>query len=171
MTPDRAPYPPDPRYSVTRDGRVFRDVGWHRAPPRELRQYDSKRGYLRVQLQDGFANVHQMVALAFLPNPEGKPEVAHNNGRKHDNRVNNLRWATRQENCDDMAVHGTRVRGETHPTRILSEQEVAEIRAIVVGKTPRVRPYHREVAVVYGITRECITRIANGNRWQHAASR
>jgi hypothetical protein len=168
---ERRPYPPDTRYSVTDDGRVFRDVRIGRAKPRELTQYDSKRGYLRVQFEGEFHSVHQMVAVTFIPNPEGKPEVAHRDGVKHHNAKTNLRWATRKENSDDMDVHGTRLRGDNHPSRILSEVEVLAIYKAVRNKRPRAHPYHREIADQFGVTRECVTRIANDQRWVHATSR
>lgn len=42
--------------------------------------------------------LHRLVALAFIPNPDNKPEIDHINRDKSDNRVINLRWATRLEN-------------------------------------------------------------------------
>lgn len=40
----------------------------------------------------------QIVAKAFIPNPENKPHVDHINTIRHDNRVENLRWVTDFEN-------------------------------------------------------------------------
>ena len=44
-------------------------------------------------------SIHRLVAEAFIPNPESKPEVDHIDRDGLNNKLDNLRWATRSENC------------------------------------------------------------------------
>ena len=90
-----------PRYLVYQDGRVWSKIG----KGQFLKHAVTKDGYHRVALAlDGkkkFFSVHRLVAQAFIPNPDNKPEVDHWNQNTHDNRLENLRWATHSENMQN----------------------------------------------------------------------
>lgn len=45
-------------------------------------------------------SVHRLVAQAFLPNPDGLPEVNHKDENTLNNDVSNLEWCTRQYNIE-----------------------------------------------------------------------
>lgn len=61
-----------------------------------------KRGDSRVSLwKDGKEKtflVHRLVAMAFLPNPKNKKTVNHIDGDPINNQLENLEWATYEEN-------------------------------------------------------------------------
>lgn len=57
-----------------------------------------KDGYIFVTLNGKQIPLHRLVATAFIPNPENKPEINHKDGNKQNNFVNNLEWCTRSEN-------------------------------------------------------------------------
>lgn len=64
--------------------------------------FKDSSGYQRVGLcihsKQKWFLVHRLVAQAFIPNPDEKPEVDHINCDRCDNRVENLRWVTSKEN-------------------------------------------------------------------------
>lgn len=61
-----------------------------------------KHGYRNVYIQDNAGinhmyAVHRLVAQAFVPNPNNKPQVDHIDSNPENNKATNLRWVTQEE--------------------------------------------------------------------------
>ena len=108
--------------SVSPNGAVYRDGVL-------VKQYKLPHGYWIVNYPKKAARVHRLVAMAFIDNPLGKPEVNHIDGDKGNNSIENLEWCTRKENMAHAFSTGLcSVReGEASPAAKLSDQEISEI--------------------------------------------
>ncbi len=64
----------------------------------------TEKGYLKVNLSRGGVShtrrVHKVVCEHFVANPGNKPQIDHIDCDKANNRADNLRWCTNQENLD-----------------------------------------------------------------------
>lgn len=105
------------RYTTCRSGKKQMVIGKVRA------QWVSN-GYKCVSLCNGgdkkFMQVHRLVALNFIPNPESKPQVNHIDGNKHNNHVDNLEWATQDENMSHAVSMGLIQKGEAKRQSMLA---------------------------------------------------
>lgn len=89
-------------YEISNLGNV-KSLNYNRTKKEKiLKPRKDKKGYLYVMLYKNKYgknfSIHRLVAQAFIPNPENKPEVDHINTIKDDNRIDNLKWATHIEN-------------------------------------------------------------------------
>jgi hypothetical protein len=182
--------PSAPMYDVSSFGRVRSWVqkggplstrGSRRALPTMLRQQPRGRDrksldpYLVVELHQKPFQVHRLVLLAFMgPCPDGH-EAAHGNGRRSDNRLSNLTWATKAKNTADKYIHGTdpktiatarpdRVaRGEQTGHAKLTTSQVREIRQMYPGRQMR------EIAAIFGVSSSLVSCIILRKSWRHVA--
>lgn len=73
--------------------------------------------------------VHRLVLAAFRG--ESDLQCRHLNGKKSDNRLENLAYGTAKENADDMLQHGTRLFGERHQNSKLTVKQVLEVKRLL----------------------------------------
>jgi hypothetical protein len=92
-------------YKVSSDGQVFSIKS-----NRNLKPCKTPDGYLFHRLyKDRKVSIfreHRLVAIAFIPNTENKPQVNHKNGIKTDNSIENLEWVDQFENMQHALNNG-----------------------------------------------------------------
>ncbi len=132
-------------------------------PPKVFRITDNGNGYKKVALNYNSAiknfYLHRLIASAFLPNPDNKPQVNHKTTGlgKFDNRVEHLEWCTEKHNITDAHKNGQmRNRSELNTTTKHSDEYIADMyrRYKDTGKVG-------ETAREFGVPRTTLSSIVN----------
>ena len=152
----------NPNYSVSNTGLVRND-----RTGKVLKNQLNSHGYHVVSLGKGNTkSVHSLVALAFLNAPtEQQTEVAHNDGTRTNNCVDNLRWATKTENQQDRIIHNTTNRGEKGGLAKLTNSQVVDIRKLMQST----KINNCELGRMYDMSYESIRAIRHNQSYKEAA--
>ena len=91
-------------YQVSNLGQVKRLSNNKYTREKMLKPRKGKSGYLQVILSEKgnikSKYVHQLVASAFIPNPNNYIEINHKDENKENNNFENLEWCTHKYNCN-----------------------------------------------------------------------
>jgi hypothetical protein len=131
-----------------------------------LKPNPDKNNYLHVILYKNkikhTKNIHRLVAIAFIPNLKGLPDVNHIDGNKFNCHVNNLEWCTKSYNSkhayDNNLISAI---GEKNGQAKLTDKEVIEIRELK-GKFSQ-----QKISEMFGVSRQLISFIHLRKNWTH----
>jgi hypothetical protein len=106
------------------------------------------------------------------PPPTPKHEACHKNGKRDDDRITNLYWGTKKQNAADQERHGTRIRGDRHPSRTRPERlrrgDTHPQSKVPDAELPTVRKLRAEgwsqkrIAERYGVTQAWVSLFLSG---------
>lgn len=106
-------------------------------------------------------NVHRLVAIAFLPNPNNLPYVNHIDGNKLNNCDDNLEWSTEVHNSNHSYNMGLSASGSSSHYAKVSERTVAEI--IHINNTTNLT--YAIIGQVFGVCAESVSNMCRGKSW------
>ena len=90
-------------YIIYPDGRI-----WSNKLNREIKSTINNAGYYVVGLTNNKKRklylLHRLLAIHYIDNPENKPCVDHIDRVKTNNSLDNLRWVTHLQNCQNWGV-------------------------------------------------------------------
>lgn len=151
----------DGKYQISNTGKV---KSFANITPRLLKQRISKDGYvwyvLQINGKGKTMRANRLVAKAFIPNPFNKATVNHIDGNKLNNTVENLEWATKEEQMKHAYNLGLKkpVQGTLQGSSVLTKEQVLEIRRIYKSHSKEfgMLPLAKEYGVSVSTINKCV---------------
>lgn len=157
------PVPEHDGYYASDDGRI---LSAKRKNPIIMKPMVSKDGHQYVFMyENGNMKkvwVHRAVLSAARGKEEKELECRHLDDNPWNNNVANLEWGTRLENTSDKIRNGGLPIGERSGSHKLTETQVLEIREKFSGDKSST-----DLSEEYGISKNSILKIVNGETWKH----
>ena len=129
-----------------------------------LKAWSDTGGYQTVELKDKAHLVHRLVGIAFIPNPENKPDINHKDGIKSHNHSYNLEWCTESENLSHayQVLGRPTLQGVKNHFSKLAEFDVKVIRILdIYGMSSKT------IAEIYHVDYSTIRLIIKRKTWKH----
>lgn len=98
-----------PEYWIGTDGKVYSEKSKSFLTPHEVGTYTKYYTYrLSKDGRQYNKSIHRLLAEAFIPNPDGLPEIDHIDRNGMNNALENLRWVSRLENLNNKIFNPTK---------------------------------------------------------------
>lgn len=103
-------------------------------PERQIAYYVNSQGYIatKIKINGKFKtkSAHRLIAEAFIPNPDNKPQINHIDNNRKNNSIENLEWVTAKENIHHCIRQKRNPIGEKHGSAVLTEYDVKIIKRL-----------------------------------------
>jgi len=149
-------------YKITKSGEVI-----SQKTGKEIKSRRNEFGYYTVFIRNSAGEyktmkVHRLVAMAYLSNPEGLPEVNHIDGDKGNNNHHNLEWVSSKRNKEHAWENGLYShKCENHYGTDLTENDVRKVCELLVDGYR-----NSDVSSMTGVSRHTVTNIKNKRVWK-----
>lgn len=151
-----------PNYEINKLGQIRNKIKGNLLTP-----FKTTNGYLRVRISNkGVYQLHYLVALHFIHNPNNYKEINHINGNKLDNSINNLEWSNRSLNMihayEKSLAKNTfkNNKGENHYNSKLKKQDIIKIKEMLNNNITQ-----KEISILFNVSKQTISNIKNNKNW------